>query len=336
MKANEKSPNINSIVVKKIIISFLLIVFSIIINNLFSNNSFAKTEYKIEDLLFNNSAFITVEGVQLHYRIWVPSSKNSSGNILLVHGLGGSTFSWRQVASKMADYGYQVLAVDLPGFGLSQRKPSVTHSQQERARLIWKLLDSLEIKGSWHLVGHSMGGGVVTAMALQRLSHINTLAVVNGSISTRGRRISSLLGQFKLLRNTTAKIMGELFLTRRRIKSFLKSAYGREPTPEEIEGYYYPLQIKNTHLTISSLLKRYRVDADLEERISELTIPILCLWGKEDKWVPPSKGYELVEKMLNGHLVIIDGAAHCPMETHPQVFILNLISFLKRFNYTFD
>lgn len=288
---------------------------------------------QIEKLRFDNSHFITVEGVELHYRLWNPEGHSPLGNILLLHGLGGSTFSWRSVAPELAGCGYLVLAVDLPGFGLSQRKPAVRQSHENRANLVWGLIENLDRPGPWHLVGHSMGGGVVTAMSLQRPLNSASLTLVAGSIDQKSSRISSLLFKFRLVRNLTGRVINRLFLTRKRVKSFLSSAYGREPTPEEVENYFQPLQLKDTYLTLAGLLRSYQEDKDLDKCISEITVPTLCLWGREDEWVPINTGEDLTKKIPNARLVIIDEAQHCPMETHPELFNYYLIDFLSEVTF---
>lgn len=322
---------------KRLFLLFFILIIQIVETIfIFSSGALAKKELQVEDLIFDNSAFILVDDVQLHYRIWQNYPHNYFANILLIHGLGGSTYSWRLVGSELARSGFQVLAVDLPGFGLSQRKPSVEQSHTQRAKLIWKLIDSLNLEGSWNLVGHSLGAGVIIEMALQRLSDVNTLTIVDGSIGFEDRKISSLFQRCKLLRNITAMVIDKFFLTKKRIKMFLKSAYGREPTSEEIDGYYQPLKLKNTYLTIKGLLRRYKTDINLKEQLPQLAIPTLCLWGREDKWVPYNKGEDIYQQLPKGYLVIIDEAAHCPMETHPNIFKQYLINFLRKYNIHFS
>ena len=59
-------------------------------------------KYEVEDLIFENSQFLTVDEVQLHYRLWLPTEGKNRGNVLLVHGLGGSTYSWRYTVPAQA------------------------------------------------------------------------------------------------------------------------------------------------------------------------------------------------------------------------------------------
>ncbi len=331
-KSNEKSKGKSMKISSKISINIsvftLLFCTFFSIFFLFPLESTAENN-EIEELRFDNSHFMMIEGVELHYRIWQPEAQSAIGHILLIHGLGGSTFSWRSVAPHLAERGYLVLAVDLPGFGLSQRKPAVRQSHENRASLMWSLLKKLDITGSWHLVGHSMGGGTGIAMALQKPFDTTSLTLVSGSISREGSRISSLFFQSRLLRNLTGRVIERFFLTRKRIESFLTSAYGREPTPEEVEGYYRPLKLENTYLTMTSLLRRYQTDVDLNRKVTKITVPTLCLWGEGDEWVPLIKGEELTQKIPDARLVIIDEAKHCPMETHAELFNQQLIDFLQ-------
>ncbi len=293
-----------------------------------SINTFAKT-YTIEELRFENSYFIEVDNVEMHYRIWQSADKVPIGNVLLIHGLGGSTYSWRNVAREMIDLGYLVVGIDLPGFGLSQRKPAIIQSSEKRASLAWGLVDNSNIQSSWHLVGHSMGGGVVAAMVLQKPLKAVSLTLVAGSFEYRSSLITKLFSSSKILRRIAGKIFTRFALSHKRITSFLTSAYGREPTSEEIDGYYLPLKIKNTYLTFANLLKNHSSDKDLSNKLDTINLPTLCIWGKNDSWVPISQGETIANKMPKASFIVIDGAYHCPMETHPELFNLHLNDFLS-------
>jgi len=320
---------IKPIEMKKIFLLLVLIFgFFYLMGYGFSGYVFAK-KYEVTDLLFDNSHFLKVDGVELHYRIWLPSKSTNHGNILLVHGLGGSTYSWRYVVSALIEKGYTAVAVDLPGFGLSQRKPAIHQSYENRASLLWKFIDIVSLEGPWHLAGHSMGGGIVAAMAVQKPHDIKSIILIDGSIEGRKSRFILFLLRPKIIRKIAGKFICRLFITKRKIKSFLKSAYGREPYPEEVEGYYRPLRLKNTYLTLSSLLRKDVSDRKLPNKLDKIIAPALCLWGNEDEWIPASKGKELIERIPDATLFLIDEAEHCPMETHPDILNRYLIRFLE-------
>lgn len=321
--------HIKRVYLTKIFSLFLILLICLTINNIGLLNVFAK-KYDISDLVFDNSHFVEIDGIHLHYRLWQPIESSDCGNVLLVHGLGGSTFSWRNVVDFLVKEGYSVVAVDLPGFGLSQRKPAVSQSNENRANLIWGLIENIELDGSWHLIGHSLGGGVVATMGLQKPIEVATITLVAGLIDNRNRSIFSLFSKFRFFRIVTAKFIDRFFLSRKRIKSFLTSAYGRKPTTEELEAYYKPLQLEYTYLTLSNLFKRYSSDEDLSEKLNEIRVPVLGLWGSDDDWVPVSKGEQIIKEITNARLIVIEGAKHCPMETHSEIFNRYLLNFLEK------
>jgi pimeloyl-ACP methyl ester carboxylesterase len=117
-------------------------------------------------------------------------------------------------------------------------------------------------------------------------------------------------------------------LTENNIKRFLTSAYGRAPTPDQIKGYLTPLTLPGTAASSANLFKTARnEDARLLKGIST---PILALWGSEDTWVPVSESQRLMKIRPDVTLSIIEGAAHCPMETHMDEFVRVVLSWLSQ------
>lgn len=91
---------------------FLILLIYLFVHHIGLQVVFAE-KYDVSDLIFENSYFMQIDGVQLHYRTWQPPESNHCGNILFIHGLSGSTFSWRYVVDSLIEKGYSVVAVDL-------------------------------------------------------------------------------------------------------------------------------------------------------------------------------------------------------------------------------
>lgn len=83
---------------------------------------------------------------------------------LLLHGLMGSAESWWRVIPLLVDRGYRVLAMDLPGHGLSPRDPTLTVAKA--AVSVSETLETLALRGPIHAIGHSYGATVLAAAAL--------------------------------------------------------------------------------------------------------------------------------------------------------------------------
>lgn len=275
---------------------------------------------------FNNSEFSEVNGIEMHYRRFGGADAGEP-HVLLVHGLGGSTFSWRYTAPALEKEGFPVIAVDLPGFGLSERRAGLEHSSVERAKSLWVLLDELEPGIKWHLVGHSMGGATVTAMALQEPDRVYSLTLAAGALAEFEPSVFTSLLRYPPVSRWVRVLMPRFLFKESWVEQALLSAYGRQPTVEEVKGYYYPLTLENTDVVFVDLINREPVP--LLDRIGELNIPVLCIWGEDDSWVPLENGQRLVRQFPRADLVVIAEEGHCPMETSPDQFNAALIDFLK-------
>ncbi|MBN2558546.1 MAG: alpha/beta fold hydrolase [Clostridia bacterium] len=210
---------------------------------------------------FDDSGRISVDDVSIHY-IYRPSDGPvpSAGNILLVHGMGGSAFSWRGQMDALASSGYDVVAVDLPGFGYSSRDAGFDHSQDNRAKLLWEFIDAFMAEQGagtdqgWILAGHSMGGGAITEMALQDPGRTKAVVYVDAAVISTTNRGASIVEYPPAARWFQIGIR-YLFLREPRLRSFLESAYGRPPTAEEASGYSRPLMISRTEKTLVDMVR---------------------------------------------------------------------------------
>jgi len=278
----------------------------------------------MDALPFDNSQREQVNGVLFHYRVYPPPDGPFRGKLLLIHGLGGSTFSYEAAAPLIARQGYHVVSVDLPGFGFSDRNPAYPHSQANRAKDLWQLLALIDMKmeggpalASWHLAGHSMGGGTAAAMALQNEGRTKSLILIDPALfSAQG---GSAFTSFEPLSRWLQVALERFLLHENGVRRFLTSAYGREPGAEETKGYLTPLLLPGTARALASFVKTAEnQDAALLKGIST---PIFALWGSEDTLVPLSQSERLLAIRPDTSLSVIAGAAHCPMETHTWEFV---------------
>ncbi len=283
-----------------------------------------------EEIAYENSNFFLINGITIHYRLWEPEQQ-PRGNVLMVHGLGGSTFSWRHNVLPLVDEGYRVMAVDLPGFGLSSRGPGAADSERWVEQL-WQLTDSIEEGGRWHLAGHSMGGGVITAMSLEQPENVESLALVCGAVYPPPfpRPFMGLM-QLPPVQRWVGLLVSR-GLTTDRMEGLLASAYGRPPAPEEVDGYYLPLTIEGTEVTMMEINTGGTLNMafTLEERLGQVKTDAICIWGENDTWVPLTQGERLAGDLPRAELVVIPEAAHCPMETHAAEFNKILLDFLHQ------
>ena len=278
------------------------------------------------ELAFENSEFTAIKEVEIHFRRW-HGTEGSGDKVLLVHGFGGSTFTWRYLAPDLQREGFQVVAADLPGFGLSERQWGLDHSPEARAEYLWLLLEYLYPgEERWHLVGHSMGGATVTVMALQRPGKVRSITLAAGAIPENEPSPLTILLHYPPL-NRWVRVLGpRLFFNENRVEELLASAYGRQPAEKEVTGYYLPFTIEGTDLVLADLVRSS--PQPLLDQVGELDMPVLCLWGEDDAWVPRERGEKLAGLIPEARLVVIPEEGHCPMETSPVYFKEALLDFI--------
>ncbi len=285
---------------------------------------------------YHNSYFLTVDSVKFHYRVWKPDSGPVKGKVLLVHGFCGSTYNFRNNYDALVSQGYQVIAIDLPGFGYSEREATLNQSQSNRSRLIWLLLDSIDQgnRDKWNIVGHSMGGGTVEAMALMRPDRTKSVTIVDGMMLMKNTLFYDAffsISKTEPRKELLISYVKNNYLTFNNMSKKLKSAYGFKPDSALVNAYLNPLLIEGTAETIVNLI----ANSDPVDRLDQGRLkdfPVLVIWGKNDKTIPLRKGKKLKREIPSIQLKVIAGARHMPMETNPELFNKYFLDFLNANN----
>lgn len=258
---------------------------------------------------FNNSRYILVDGVRLHVREW-REEKSTGCPVLLVHGFAGSTFSFRELAPALAKAGHSVMAIDLPGYGYSQR----SSFSGTAADALWQLLERERPGQSWCLLGHSMGAKLVGQMAALKPGRVQAIAYSNGSPLVSSERRKKWFSSSSFVRSAAIRWVEKYYLNEKKFVEVLGKAYARPASREEAQGYLKPLLIPGTvKAAFSGYAKKWSDDTSASQ-ISK--IPSLIVWGNKDTWVKPEVGQTLAKNIPSAKFVMIDGAGHCPIETH--------------------
>lgn len=278
---------------------------------------------------FPESHFVKIEGIKIHYREWITASDSAKGNVLLIHGFSGSTFSWRKNIDTLVHAGYHVVAVDVPPFGFSSREKKVNHSVSANALLLWKLADSLNNK-QWIIAGHSMGASIAGAMAAMHPDKTAKLILVDGTFGDveKSNKVNFLgwlvsTGPVKRLAEVIAK---KKFYNYEKFKELLTSAYAKEPDSLAIVGYLEPFKIKRTASAILELSRSKEIQS---LKLSDITGPILVVWGSKDTWIPIEAWRNFIKKYPSAKFEVIEGAGHCSMETNSNEFNKLMINFIS-------
>lgn len=286
-----------------------------------------------------NGAFVEVDGVELYY---VTDGDPDDPAVILVHGFGASTFSWRLTMPALAEAGYYAVAVDRPGFGLSEKSFDLNYAHATQAELISDFMDALEIDRA-AVVGHSQGGNIVMHLAARHPERISKLVIVAGAVistdSESGSGLSDamalplfildLVGADNVWARRALSLFLGAYLDREFVRGLTESAYGSEVSEEVVDGYYRAFRTPNWEEGLIAMFLDTTGDRLSEDTLRSIEIPTLLIWGNADAWVPIEGGRQLAELLPNATLITYDQVGHSPMDTTPQAFNVDLISFLE-------
>jgi pimeloyl-ACP methyl ester carboxylesterase len=252
--------------------------------------------------------------------------------VVLVHGMAGSSDTWRHVMPALARR-FTVVAPDLLGHGASA-KPAAEYTVGAHANVVRDLLAALGHERAT-FVGQSLGGGIVMQLAYQFPARCERLVLV--SSGGLGREVSPLLRALSVpgVEQLFPLVCSQpLCDAGRRVAQWLGDAWLR-PTPvaEEIARTYAALVDDDTRRaffrtlravvdrrgqTVSAIDRLYLADA----------VPTLIVWGGRDALIPVRHGVEAHRALPQSRLEIFDEAGHFPHCEAPERFVETLTRFI--------
>ena len=273
-----------------------------------------------------NSHFTVVDGATVHYQEF---GERSNPTLILIHGFTASTFVWQTVAPMLAEESFHVIAVDLLGFGFSDKPAWFEYSIVSQARMIERFMDRLGI-GRAVLVGSSYGGAVASTVALDYPERVEKLVLVSAVINDEAKNN-------RLLKLTAMRGVGEIvspFLLDS--KRFLRYRMRRTIAPinhhlitkERIASVGNPLRAKNAHHSVLTSARKWDANR-IEEDAHLIHHPTLLIWGEDDNVIPVRNGEKLYDSILNSRLVVLKDCGHVPPEENPERFVELVAGFCR-------
>jgi len=242
--------------------------------------------------------------------------------IVFVHGLLTSSASWGKVLPAAGERGHAI-AVDLPGFGYSDRPWPYDYTVGGQSAHLLRFLD---VRGIDHavLVGNSLGGAVALLTAAARPDRIRALVLVDAASPA-----SRIPWTIRALRTPgIGELEMELY-----IKPFLEFglrerlyANPKNVTPELVEREWRPVTVPGTRRSaLAAIRSNVRGYEGLWQKFQ---VPTLVIWGLEDRLLPVADGHRLANSIPGAKLVVLSGAGHLPQEEQPEAFSRATAGFL--------
>lgn len=249
-----------------------------------------------------------IEGLQVSYTV-----RGEGSPVLLLHGWGSSSESWRNVQDMLANAGLRVFALDLPGFGGTPPPPSVW-GVEEYASCVEQFARAIGLS-VFSLVGHSFGGQVALSLASSHPSLVVKLALIAPAAIRppleRGGRIFSLVAKILALPLTLIPTeKARTWIRRKAYEAIGRRDYGRA------EGI------------MKKVLERV-IRQDLSHLLSSVNTPTLLLWGDKDLLTPLSHGLGMKAAMPNATLKVFEGRGHNLHKEVPEDIARDISLFLR-------
>lgn len=272
--------------------------------------------------------FVEVGGLMVHVETAEYTGESAEPPVIvLLHGFGASTFSWREVLEPMTAFG-DVVAYDRPAFGFTER-PTAWEGENPygvpgNLALLDAIVDRFADARDVILVGHSAGGLVAGEYARLNPDRVDALVLVAPAVLSSGGTptwLTPLLAVPQIDRLGPLAVQsiassGEQLLE----QSFADPA---ALTDAVRVGYRAPLTVVGWEAALWELTTAPRDNA-LAENLDGLTVPTLLVTGEADTVVATADTERLATLLPDAQLVVIPRSGHLPHEETPEAFLAAL------------
>ena len=224
------------------------------------------------------SSYIVIDGKRIHYL-----TAGHGQPILLIHGWPTSAYLWRNLVEDLGNH-HRAIAIDLPGFGNSDKDPSWSYSFRFYSRILDGFVDQLQLKNIT-LGVHDLGGPIglfwmVNNMdKVERLLLFNTLVYPKLSWAVKAFGLATVLPGVRNWISSPAGIRWAM-----RLGVHQKSNL----TDEIIQSYQEPFNNRPDRKSLLKSVQRLSKKGflEIENRLKEFAGPVLILYGEKDRILP--------------------------------------------------
>ena len=269
------------------------------------------------------SKYTTVEGVKIHYL-----TAGSGEPILLIHGFPTSSYLWRNIIDEISEK-YKVIAIDLPGYGKSDKRIEDSFSFRYYNRILTSFLNNLKIENIT-LGVHDVGGPIGLYWMVRNMEKVNRLILFNTLVYSEFSWAVKLFGLATILpgiKNWLTSPSG--------IKKALRiGVHDKEKlTAAVIRNYQSPFSDKKSRKVLLKSVQRLSLKGfkEIETKLPLFTGPVQLIYGENDKILPGvAHTMKKVKKDLpRSNVKSIPNCGHFLQEDAPKQINDTILAFMK-------
>jgi pimeloyl-ACP methyl ester carboxylesterase len=252
--------------------------------------------------------------------------QGSGEAVLLLHGFGASSYSWRRVLPGLAA-SFQALALDLNGFGWTERpRTPASYGRDGQMALVLGVMDALGIARA-HLVGNSYGGALALWLAAEHPGRVRSLVLIDSAAPSYFDDRRSPLARWRPL---NAFFLHRFALRPRTVRQGLERSFHDDAlvTPELVAAYLERLTIEGIDDAY------YGLGATAPPRLPpfdyrRVTAPTLVVWGAQDRVISVAAGRRASARIPGARFTAMPSTGHLPMEERPEELLRIVVPFLQ-------
>jgi abhydrolase domain-containing protein 6 len=241
--------------------------------------------------------------------------------VLLLHGFGAESGNWNRMAKRLTKRS-RVIAPDLPGWGRSTRLEDGSYGYPVQVERIHRLVQKLGLT-RFHLMGHSMGGGIAARYAAKYPEEVMTLGLMaaHGLVEPRESAIRRAVagGENWLLVSSPQdfqRLVDHLFIK-------------RPPAPRAVVKYLVQQAISRCEKNRQIFADMHSTDSPLIDVLPQIKAPTLLIWGDEDMLVDVSAVDVFKEKIPDAKALVLH-SGHMPLVEHGRECAEAYLAFLDK------
>ena len=270
-----------------------------------------------------------INGLNYHY---IEAGQSLSNALVMLHGFTGSTSTWQSFFEPLAKH-YHVIAIDLPGHGLTDSPPSPQrYAMQHVAHDITEIIRRLHPVGDVHLLGYSMGGRLALYTAIHFAALCRSLALESASPGLKDasarearknadNRLADWIEQVGILEFVNYWETLPLFETQQRYPERLANLRAQ--------------RLRNNPTGLANSLRGMGTGAQMPlwSKLSDCKLPTLLITGEQDAKFH-SIAIDMARQLTNASHVNTPNAGHTVHFEEPNRFLDDIMTFVGRFRST--
>lgn len=259
---------------------------------------------------------------------------NGDTTLIFLHGFGASLQTWNDIRPGLAGVPYSMYFIDFMGFGFSPLPPDKDFTFKAQANRIVSFIKSNNLRNVV-LIGHSFGGGVALMVQACNQSDSLGLDIVKLVLIDPGCYMTDIPFFIHFLKNPVLNFFStKMTPVKTRAKIIVRKTFKNKAriSPAIIDRNVYFFSRENYNYAVTQAARQI-VPTDYHKWInaySQIKVPTLIIWGRNDKMIKLANGERLHSQMLNSQLHVLDECGHVPQEEYPEKTAKLIIDFIIR------